>query len=122
MKEYWTETYTDIYPGITFKIDKINPIKLINLATENIEFDKMSLDRKDSFIKNCLLNVKWTKDESNYFPLIDKDDNPHLAELQSCPEIAFDIMYVMRRDVLLPVFTASKTYQDLTSERKVPKA
>lgn len=118
MKEYWNVLYEDMYPGITFKFDKINPIEIISLVTESLEFEKSSLNKKDEFVKKCLLHVKWTKDGNKYFPLIDEEQNPHLPELLTNPTISFDLFYAFRRDVITPVFIESKTCQNLMQGKK----
>lgn len=121
MKEYWTVLYEDIYPGIIFKFDKINPIEIISLVTESLEFEKSSLNKKDEFVKKCLLHVKWTKDGNKYFPLVDEEQNPHLPELAQNPTISFDLFFAFRRDVITPVFIESKTYQSLTQGKTKAK-
>ena len=119
MKEYWNEQYDDLYPGIVFRFKKINPIELINLVTENMNFEDTSIERKNEFTKQCLLNVEWSKNSgANWFPLIDRDENPHLPELVNNPMIAFDIFFAFRRDVITPVFTESRTYQNLIEQSR----
>lgn len=113
MTEYWNTEYTDIFPGITFKVKKINPIEIISLVNASIDFEKETFEHKNEFIKRCLLNIVWSKDGSKYFPLIDSENNPHLPELITNPTIAFDVFYVIRKDVIMPVFTESRTYQNL---------
>ena len=58
----------------------------------------------------------WTKDGKTWNNLIDEEGNAKLQELDVNPSIALDLFYYFKREVLLPVFTGSKTYQNSMKE------
>jgi len=118
MQEYWTKEYTDLCEGVIFRIKKINPIELINLATAAIDFETATWDRRSVLITNTLRQMQWTKNNETWFPLIEEDGSPRLPELRDQPILGFDVFFAVRRDVLTPVFTESKTFQLLMPDKK----
>ena len=114
MKEYWKEEITDICEGFMFKIKQTNAIDLINLITDSLDYEKAETERKTQFVKQCLSQFIWSKNGTDWYPLIDEDGNPRLTELRDNPVIGFDLFFKFRRDVINPVFTESKTFQSLT--------
>ena len=118
MKEFWNIEINNICEGVIFKVKQINPIELITLLSDNLEYDKATVARKLDFNKFCLKQFIFTKTGIEWYPLIDEDGNPRLAELSSNPTIAFDLFFWFRREVLNPVFTESKTFQDLIPVKK----
>lgn len=113
MKEYWEQELTDICEGVMFKFKQTNPIDLINLVTDSIDYEKANNSRKRQFVTQCLQQVIWTKNGTDWFPLVDSDSNPRLPEFKTNPVIGFDLFFRFRRDVINPVFTESKTFQSL---------
>lgn len=111
-KNYWETIYEDIYEGIKFRFKKMNTVEHLNLVTKNVEFEKLDGDKADYFILKCLQNTLWTKDGVNWNSLVDAEGNSKLNELTSNMSIALDLFYAFKRDVLMPVFTGSKTFQN----------
>ena len=116
MKEYWNEEYTDICEGVMFKFKQTNPIDLINLVTDSLDYEKSSPVVKKQFVTQCLNQVVWTKNGTEWFPLIDVDGNPRLPEMRNNPSVGFDLFFKYRTEVINAVFTESKTFQSLTKE------
>ena len=114
MKEYWKEEYTDICEDVMFKFKQTNPIDLINLVTDSLDYEKAVPLRKKQFVTQCLEQVVWTKNGTDWYPLVDSDGNPRLPELKSNPTIGFDLFFKFRSEVINSVFTESKTFQNLT--------
>lgn len=110
-KQYWEQTYKDVLDGVVFRFKKMTPVEHISLVTKNNEFER--LDGKDSqyFIHKCLQNTLWSKDNQTWNPLVDFEGNARLPELESNMAVALDLFYYFKKDVLLPVFTESKTFQ-----------
>ena len=115
-KAYWTIEYKDICDGVTFKFRKMNTIEHLNLVTKNVEFDSLDGDKAEYFISKCLGMAMWTKDGVNWNNLIDSEGNSKLQEMDLNPSIALDLFYYFKKDVLLPVFTGSKTFQKSMKE------
>ena len=118
MKEYWNNEYTDICPDVMFKFKQTNPIDLINLVTNSLDYEKAPITRQKQFVTECLQQVIWTKNGTEWFPLVDGDGNPRLPEFRANPTIGFDLFFRFRNQVINPVFTESKTFQSLISESK----
>ena len=117
MEKYWEHEITDLYEGMSFKFDKINPIDHINLVTFDTKGlskdvdngpDKASAD----FIKACFKYIKWNKG-SGWFNVLDDNGNARLPELDEHPSLLLDLFIKFRTEVLLPVFIESKTFQDI---------
>ena len=113
---YWEKEYKDICEGVTFKFKQMNTIEHLNLVTKNVSFERAEGDAVEYFIKKCLSMVKWSKDGVNYNDLIDGDGNSKLPEMKANMSIALDLFYKFKSDVLAPVFTESKTFQEVTRE------
>ena len=108
---YWEVTYKDIIDGVVFKFKKMNPIEHLNLVTKNVEFERLDGDNAEYFIKKCLQTTLWSKDNQTWNPLVDSEGNSKLPELSNHMSAALDLFYYFKKDVLLPVFTESKTFQ-----------
>lgn len=115
-KNYWEIIYEDIFEGIKFKFKKMNTVEHLSLVTKNVDFERMDGDRADYFINKCLQNTLWSKDGANWTPLVDAEGNAKLKELEENPSIALDLFYSFKRDVLTPVFTGSKTFQNFIQD------
>lgn len=113
---YWEIIYSDICEGIKFKFKKMNTVEHLSLVTKNVDFDNLDASKADYFISKCLQNTLWSKDDINWNPLIDGEGNAKLGELASNVSIALDLFYAFKRDVLVPVFTGSKTFQNFMKE------
>ena len=117
MKEqtkYWENTYEGYCEGVKFKFKKMNTVEHLNLVTKNVEFEKLDGDKAEYFISKCLKTTLWSRDGSNWNQLVDEEGNSKLPELDEKPSIALDLFYLFKRDVLMPVFTESKTFQSFT--------
>lgn len=110
-KVYWKIEYTDLCDGVTFKFKKMNTIEHLNLVTKNVEFESLDGDKAEYFINKCLSMALWTKDGNTWNNLVDAEGNAKLPELETNPSIALDLFYYFKKDVLLPVFTESKTFR-----------
>lgn len=110
-KVYWKIEYTDLCEGVTFKFKKMNTIEHLNLVTKNVEFESLDGDKAEYFINKCLSMALWTKDGNTWNNLVDAEGNAKLPELETNPSIALDLFYYFKKDVLLPVFTESKTFR-----------
>lgn len=111
-KLYWQEEFKEICDGVTFKFRKMNTVEHLNMVTKNVEFENMDGDKAEYFIQKCLSLAIWSKDGVNWTPVVDADGNAKLPELDTNPSIALDLFYYFKREVLLPVFTGSKTFQN----------
>jgi hypothetical protein len=116
MKEYWKEEITDICPGVMFKFSQTNSIDLITLVTDSIDYESANSSRKKQFVTQCLQQVIWSKNGVDWYPLVDADGNPRLPEFKDDPTIGFDLFSRFRSKVINPVFTESKTFQNLTKD------
>lgn len=115
-KLYWQEEFTDICEGVTFRFRKMNTVEHLNMVTRNVEFEQLEGEKAEYFINKCLRMAMWTKDGKTWNNLIDEEGNAKLQELDVNPSIALDLFYYFKREVLLPVFTGSKTYQNSMKE------
>ena len=117
-KKYYEIEYDDLLPGIKFKFRKLNPIEHLGLVTsDNGSWNDEGKDYTKLFGK-ILVNVLYTKDDKNWIPLIDSDGNAKLPEFEDNISIGLDLFYRFKSEVLNPVFTESKTYQNFISHRK----
>ena len=117
-KLYWEIIHEDICDGVKFKFKKLNTVEHLNLVTKNVDFERLEGEKADYFINKCLQNTMWSKDGTNWVPLIDAEGNAKLPELEKNPSIAFDLFYMFKRDVLAPVFTGSKTFQNFMKDQE----
>lgn len=115
MLDYWNKEYSDICENVIFKVKQINPVELLDLVMVNLELKSSKSDKRQEFIKSCLSNIIWTKDGMNWYELIDHEGRNRLPESETNPTIIFDLYTQFQTDVLVPVFTESKTFQNLTS-------
>jgi len=109
---YYEIEYKDLCDGVTFRFKKMNTVEYLNLVTKNVEFESLDGERAEYFISKCLSMTQWTKDGINWNSLVDAEGNAKLPELDRYPSIALDLFYYFKKDVLLPVFTESKTFQN----------
>ena len=116
MERYWETIYDDIFEGVQFKFKKLNPIEHINLVTYNTKDIEGPGVGNELFIRKCAKYLLWSKDGSNWFPIVDDLDNSRLPELDENPSILLDLFCRFRKDVLVPVFLESKTYQSVLTE------
>lgn len=110
-QSYWTIEYRDLCEGVTFRFKKMNTVEHLNLVTKNVEFESLDGDKAEYFISKCLSMTQWTKDGNTWNNLVDAEGNAKLPELETNPSIALDLFYYFKKDVLLPVFTESKTFR-----------
>ena len=115
-ENYWEREYKDLCDGVTFKFKKMNTIEHLNLVTKNVEFERLDGDRAEYFIQKCLRLVIWTKDGVTWNNLVDEEGNSKLPEMNNNASIGLDLFYCFKRDVLMPVFTESKTFQNSMRE------
>lgn len=111
-KAYWTIEYKDLCDGVTFRFKKMNTVEHLNLVTKNVEFESLDGEKAEYFINKCLSIAMWTKDGTTWNNLVDAEGNAKLPELELNPSIALDLFYYFKKDVLLPVFTESKTFRN----------
>ena len=111
MENYWQKEYKDICDGVIFKIKEINPIDMLNLVMANIDPQTRQLKNQKEFLGECMRQFVWTKDGMQWFPLVDEEGRARLPELDKFPSITLDLMFVFRKDVLMPVCTESNTFQ-----------
>lgn len=112
MKNYWETEYKDLCEGVTFRFRKMNAIEHLNLVTKNVDFENMDGGRAEYFIQKCLENTMWSRDGENWAKLIDSEGNAKLKELDTNPSIGLDLFYYFKKEVLIPVFLESKTFQN----------
>ena len=110
-KEYWEEEFKDLFPGVVFKFKKLNSLDQLDLADRNVGKNGES----KQFKLDCLRNVVWTKNNSDWFDLMDEYGNCTLQELP--PSTLLDIFFKYRNVVCLPVFTESRAYKSLLEKR-----
>ncbi|MEG1565324.1 MAG: hypothetical protein RR342_01100 [Bacilli bacterium] len=115
-KKYWEIIYDKLCENIKFKFRKMNTVEHLGLVTKNVDFERLDGEKANTFITKCLQNTIWTKDDNTWSPLVDAEGNAKLKELESNPSIALDLFYYFKRDVLAPVFTESKTFQNFIQE------
>ena len=114
-QNFWETEYKDFVEGIVIKFKKLNSLDVLDLADRNIGKNGDS----KQFKLDCLRNVVWTKNGSQWFDLMDEDGNCTLQEVTA--PILLDIFFKFRSTVCLPVFTESKTYQDLLEQSEAEK-
>lgn len=115
MQNFTQKEYTDLLEGVIFKVKEINPIDMLNLVMANIDPQTRQLKYQRDFLNECMKQFIWTKDGMQWFPLIDDEGRARLPELDSNPSLALDLMFNFRKDVLMPVFTESKTFRTPTT-------
>lgn len=108
--DYTQKEYKDLLDGVIFKVKTINPIDMLNLTMANIDPQTRQLKYQKDFLQECMKQFIWTKDGMQWFPLIDDDGRARLPELDTNPSLMLDLMFEFRKDVLMPVFTESKTF------------
>jgi len=116
-KIYWETIHEDICDGVKFKFKKLNTVEHLNLVTKNVDFERLDGEKAEFFINKCLQYTLWSKDGNNWTQLIDVEGNAKLPELERNPSIALDLFYMFKRDVLAPVFTESKTFQNFMKDQ-----
>lgn len=116
MENYWEKEYKDLCDGVVFKFKKMNTVEHLNLVTKNVDFENLDGGRAEYFIQKCLSLTLWTKDGSTWNKLIDDEGNSKLPELDVNPSIGLDLFYYFKKDVLIPVFLESKTFQNSMKE------
>lgn len=121
--DYTQKEYKDLLDGVIFKVKTINPIDMLNLTMANIDPQTRQLKYQKDFLQECMKQFIWTKDGMQWFPLIDDDGRARLPELDTNPSLMLDLMFEFRKDVLMPVFTESKTFHSPTeaSTKKTKK-
>lgn len=121
--DYTQKEYKDLLDGVVFKVKAINPIDMLNLTMANIDPQTRQLKYQKDFLQECMKQFIWTKDGMQWFPLIDDDGRARLPELDTNPSLMLDLMFEFRKDVLMPVFTESKTFHSPTeaSTKKTKK-
>ena len=77
---------------------------------------KLDGDKAEYFISKCLSMTQWTKDGNSWNPLLNANGSARLPELETHPEIGFDVYFEYVKEVISPVFIESKTFRNLTSE------
>lgn len=105
-KKFWEVSYNDFMPEVNIKFKKMLSLDVLDLADRNVSGE----GNTKQFKLDCLRNVVWSKG-GEYFPLMDEVGNITLEGISNSSVL--DIFYTFRREVLLPVFTESRTYQTL---------
>ena len=111
-QNFWEKEYKDFVDGVVIKFKKMSSLDVLDLADRNIGKNGDSKEYK----LDCLKNVVWTRDGSNWFDLMDENGNSNLQGLTY--STLLDIFYEFRRTVCLPVFTESRAYQDLLKQQE----
>lgn len=114
-KKYYEIEYTDLIDGVTFKFKKLNPIEHLDLVTTEGVWKKQH-DDFNGLLQRFFRNILWTKTGERWNPLVDGDGDPTLPELDDNVGVALDLFYLFKEKVLQPVFTESKTYQNLLKQ------
>lgn len=109
MAEFWEVEYKEFVPNVLIKFKKMNSLDVLDLADRNVNGDGDSKKYK----LDCLRNVLWTRNGTDWFPIMDEDGNLTLEGVSN--STLLDIFYKFRSTVCLPVFTESKTYQSLVN-------
>lgn len=115
MDNFWEVEYKDFMPNVIIKFKKMSSLDVLDLADRNIGKDADS----KQFKLDCLRNVVWTRNGSEWFALMDEDGNVTLPDLPA--STLLDIFFKFRSTVCLPVFTESKTYQSLVAQTEAAK-
>lgn len=116
--EYYEKEYKNLIDGVTFKFKKLNTIEHIELAMDSATWETKG--NKKTKTKDMLLgvyrNVLFSKEGGTYRELVDYEGNSNLPELDTRPNIALDLFYLFKEEVIFPVFTESKTFQKDTHQ------
>lgn len=115
MAEFWEVEYKDFMPNVTFKFKKMLSLDVLDLADRNIG----KAGESKQFKLDCLRNVVWTKNGTDWFELMDEFGNVSLEGLPN--HTLLDIFFKFRSTVCLPVFTESKAYQSLQAQTEAVK-
>lgn len=110
-KEFWEVEHTDFISNVVIKFKKLSSLDVLDLADRNIGKDGNS----KQFKLDCLKNVIWTKNGSDWFPIMDEYGNVSLPECS--PSVLLDIFFRYRNTVCLPVFTESRAYKGLMEKK-----
>lgn len=117
-KKYYEVTYDDLLEGVKFKFRKLNPVDLLNICTK--DGNKLVKGKNDKdYFQEILSNILWTKNDIDWFPLISEDGSSRLPEYDDQPSLGLDLLFLYKEKVINPVFTESKTFQNITSQRRV---
>lgn len=109
-QQFWEVEYREFVPDVVIKFKKMSSLDVLDLADRNIGKDGDS----KQFKLDCLRNVVWTKNGTDWFALMDENGN---VTLQGLPyPTLLDIFFKFRSTVCLPVFTESKAYQSLLDQ------
>lgn len=109
-KQYWEVEYNDYFPDTVIKFKKLKSLDVLDLADRNIGKDGSS----KQFKLDCLSNVVWSKNGTEWFSIVDEDGNCTLPDLPAATLL--DIFFEYRSKVCMPVFTGSRAYQALKQE------
>lgn len=109
-QNFWEKEYKDFYPNVVFKFKRMRSLDVLDLAERNIT---PSSDGKQ-FKLDCLRNVVWSKNGTDWFDLMDEGGNTTLEGLPY--STLLDIFFKFRSEVCLPVFTESRAYQSLVAK------
>lgn len=100
-------------PNVVFKFKKMLSLDVLDLADRNLTSTKPADSRQ--FKLDCLRNVVWSKNGTDWFDLMDENGNVTLEGLPY--STLLDVFYRFRSQVLLPVFTESRAYQALLQSK-----
>lgn len=115
-KAFWEVEYTDFIPDVIIKFKKLNALDQLDLADRNIG----KAGNSKQFKLDCLQNVAWTRNGSEWFDLMDESGNCTLPECSA--STLLDIFFKYRNVVCLPVFTESRAYKGLMEQKQPAQA
>ncbi len=106
--------YDNLCDNYEFKVKKIDPIEHIGLCAKHMAYnaETMSKENVDAFVKTCLSFIAFRKkgEGEEWKDLLNNNGS---CRITISPSVYLDLFMKFRVDVIVPVFTESKTFQNL---------
>lgn len=117
-EKYYETVYDKLIDGVKFKFKKLNPVEHLSLCTGWQTWEKVNGSNYSALINKVLINVIFSKNDTDWFPLVDENGNSRLPEFEDNIWVGMDLFLEYKKKVINPVFTESKTIQNITSQKK----
>ena len=116
-EKYYETIYEDLIEGIKFKFKKLNPVEHLGLCTSSQTWEKINGTDYTELYKKIFINILFTKNGTDWIPLVDSEGNARLKEFEENVSIGLDLFFEYKKKVINPVFTESKTIQNITNRK-----
>jgi hypothetical protein len=86
----------------------------LSLCTSSQTWEKVNGSDYTTLYNSIFKNILCTKNDKDWFPLVDDLGNCKLQEIEDNISVCLDLYFLYKKEVINPVFTESKTFQNLT--------